>query len=392
MSKSCFTGAAILSVLGTGVFGQSFVESGQVVTRAPEADRAVLPFVSETGVNGRLPEGRQLTCPADLLAQAYREATTGFQAASQYVTTLEVLNLCAEHDRIFKEVVEAERQLIESYTALQIAKGQGRRAAVTANDAGRVTEPAEAGSSSDAEKTAADQFLAQAAQCLTSQSNDLSLDQKMTVAVPFSADGKIAGEIALVAAGDGDVGALQAEFVLAEQAILTCGTGGYEIDGHDFSEPLNAQFSLSDLFALKLSAQQEAGVDENGCAIPRPADAYELVGHLAAAGRAPFADLAVVDSFDQAAGWFTQTYFASVGEALPGGVKILAIDIADYDDPADVTEVTLSDCAGELNIKASDRMAPRVVQSPRHTVTFRNLRTGEVTAPPDPIIIPQRHE
>lgn len=390
-------------------FGQQEIVARDF-SQVPRGPVETRPDFAWNGPHTGLPKGRQLSCPTDLLTQAYKEATTGFQAASQYVTTLEVLNLCSEHDRIFKAAVDAERDLIEAYNALLIAKGEGLpgHAAISyeVDREGRRSEVITPIIEADREDrrskaiapvievdtTTADQFLNQVAQCVTVQEGDLSVDQKLIGGVLLGADGKIAGEINLIAVGGGEGNAYQAEVSLAKQAMLLCGTTGYEIDGHDVSTPLSVEFSLNELYALKSPTLVDDPASELGCSVPRPANAYEFIGHASAAGRAPVADIALVSSFDEATSWFTQTYFVRAGEDLPDGVKLVAINIADPSDPTDVTEVTLRDCAGDLRVKVADRMVSMSAQAPRHSVTIRNRETGEMTVPPEPIIVSPRFQ
>ncbi|MFG5380011.1 hypothetical protein [Yoonia sp. R2-816] len=61
-------------------------------------------------------------CPIHLLQSAYDEATSGYQAAARYVTAIEVMHLCREHDDLFRQVMDAEAALVQSYADLRAAR------------------------------------------------------------------------------------------------------------------------------------------------------------------------------------------------------------------------------------------------------------------------------
>lgn len=338
--------------------------------------------------SGRTAPGKlHLACPFDLLEQAYREATTGFQTAGQYVTTLEVLSLCADHDRLFKQALDTEKQLVESYNALIGVSGQGNGGATV-----RTTTEANATEAAAVQGSPFTSFLAQVAQCLPVRTVGLNMDKPLDVSVPLAADGKIAGELTLQMGQESEADAPRPEFDAVSQAILACGTGGYDTEGLDLSQPLEVSFTLGELFDLKSASEMAAGVDANGCPVPRPADAYVMTSYVAAAGQQPLVDLALEASFDQASGWFTETFFVKVGEELPGGVKVVEINVTDYDDPNEIKHVILRDCAGELR-EDMTTVTPRAShEASRSIVTYRNYRTGETTPAPAPTVIPPRHE
>lgn len=394
MNKYYLTTATALCLTATMSVGQSFIAAGQVPAAetsngssfiASDVTKELVPVaVSRTGE-------LHLACPFDLLEQAYREATTGFQTAGQYVTTLEVLSLCADHDRLFKQALDTEKQLVESYNALIGVSGQGTGGANARTTMESSTEAA-AAIAAAVQGSSFTSFLAQVAQCLPMHTVGLDMDKALDVSVPLAADGKIAGDLTLLSGQESEADAPRPEFDAVSQAILACGTGGYDTDGLDLSQPLEVNFTLGELYDLKSASQMAAGVDANGCPVPRPADAYVMTSYVAASGQQPLVDLALEASLDQASGWFTETFFVKVGEELPGGVKVVEINVTDYDDPNEIKHVILRDCAGELR-EDMTTLTPRAShEASRSIVTYRNYRTGETTPAPAPTVIPPRHE
>lgn len=125
----CLVFSVVIAALPA--YGQ---EPGQAIATQAETQRV---FSSSGEVSGDTPMAQivaqtgTVQCPIHLLQSAYDEATSGYQSAVRYVTAVEVMHLCREHAELFREVMDAEAALVQSYADLRAAREQVESTAPT---------------------------------------------------------------------------------------------------------------------------------------------------------------------------------------------------------------------------------------------------------------------
>lgn len=129
--RTTLGGCLVLSTLGAALpaYGQ---DPEQATVTQAETQRTFSSFGELTGNTSMariVAQTGTVQCPIHLLQSAYDEATSGYQAAVRYVTAIEVMHLCREHDDLFREVMDAEAALVQSYADLRAAREQVEGAA-----------------------------------------------------------------------------------------------------------------------------------------------------------------------------------------------------------------------------------------------------------------------
>lgn len=110
----CTVSATFVGAVHADTRGQRLLPAAPTGTTPAAASLGAVPPLVAPDVT--------VQCPIGLLQQAYDEATTGFQAATRYVTATEVLKLCEEHAKLFKRAIDNETQLLAAYSEMLAAK------------------------------------------------------------------------------------------------------------------------------------------------------------------------------------------------------------------------------------------------------------------------------
>ncbi len=291
--RNSFAGSLLLSTLCVGL--QANAQEGALTPQGPGTqreltspnngaqDQAAAQIVAQTGV---------VQCPIHLLQAAYDEATSGYQAAARYVTAIEVMHLCREHDELFSEVMDAETELVESFAQLAAARMMIEGAAQTA---------------------------------------PLSDDASATV-------------------DDAENGALGS--IVEEQNVRLDETDA----GIDTANSVTAAADEAEADATTaMETSASVAPEEAACVDPRPASAYVMIGSSNSAGGEPRGILGLVDSHNPDGDYYDQSINVSAGDFLAREVEVSEVKVPWSDQPGEAS-VILTDCEGSLRLTMVSQM------------------------------------
>lgn len=367
------------------------VEEG-VVAQSPAA--VTIPELVATDVT--------VQCPIDLLQAAYDEATTGFQASTRYVTAVEVMKLCIEHDKLFALALNNETILLEAYArmgetydALEASdqKVQTATEVVGVLDVSETSAAIVSAAADTTVQSAMDRFKANLLICVNEDARSAQITTPVTAKFTLAITG-LFNDLSIISGVEADMAARADSFAVFRTLLLTC--SGFKVE----SKGITAGTEITLTYTPEGMAQQDVPLvatdvandvapvaEQDGCADPRPAAALVLRGTNEVYSGAVQGMFATASSYDEATGDYADRRFYSVGDLIAEGVTVKSVSMNMTSQNPLIFEpyAIVTDCAGDLRVKQTDMPYSAEVFS---EVTIRNILTGEERSPEKVVVNP----